>query len=85
MIFISPLQPIIGNMWIIKYPRHNSFDTYMQGIDFIQKISESSERNNHHPDIYIGWCKVDISITSHEMGGVTTNCVNLTTGIDHIF
>ena len=61
------------------------FDTYIQGIDFIQKIAELSERNNHHPDIYIGWCKVDIFITSHEMGGVTTNCVNLATGIDHIF
>ena len=39
-----------------------SFDTYMQGIDFIQKIAELSERSNHHPDIYIGWCKVEISI-----------------------
>ena len=62
-----------------------SFDTYMQGIAFIQKIAELAERSNHHPDIYIGWCKVKISITSHDMRGVTTNCVNLATGIDHIF
>ena len=62
-----------------------TFDTYMNGIDFVQKIAELSEKNNHHPDIAIGWCTVTITITSHALGGVTTNCINLATGIDHIF
>ena len=62
-----------------------TFNTYMDGIDFVQKIAELSERNNHHPDISIGWCLVDITITSHNLGGVTTNCVNLATGSDHIY
>ena len=61
------------------------FDTYMDGIDFVQKIAELSERNNHHPDIFILWCRVDVSISSHDLGGVTTKCVNLATGIDHIY
>ena len=68
-----------------KIIKSYTFGTYMEGIDFIKKVAELAERNNHHPDINIGWCKVDVSITSHEMGGVTTNCVNLATGIDHIF
>ena len=51
----------------------------------MQKIAELAEKNNHHPDIYIGWCKADISITSHDLDGVTTNCVNLAIGIDHNF
>ena len=62
-----------------------TFDTYMDGINFVQQIAELSERNNHHPEISIGWCLVAINITSHNLGGVTTNCVNLATGIDHIF
>ena len=62
-----------------------TFDTYMDGINFVQQIAELSERNNHHPEISIGWCLVAINITSHDRGGVTTNCVNLAIGIDHIF
>ena len=58
------------------------FDTYMDGINFVNKIAEIAERSNHHPDIKIGWCSVEISITSHDLGGVTTKCVNLSTGID---
>ena len=60
------------------------FESYMDGIEFVRKIADLAERSNHHPDIKIGWCTVQISITSHEMNGVTTKCVNLATGIDLI-
>ena len=56
----------------------------MDGIEFVQKIAVLAEAQNHHPDINIGWCKVDISITSHDLGGVSTKCVNLALGIDNI-
>ena len=68
-----------------KISKSYSFKTYINGIEFVQKIAELAEKNNHHPDIYIGWCNVYISITSHDLGGVTTNCVNLAKGIDNIF
>jgi len=67
-----------------KISKSYTFDTYMEGIVFVQKIASLAEQNNHHPDISIGWCQVEISITSHNLNGVTTNCVNLATGIDMI-
>ena len=62
-----------------------NFQTYMDSIAFINQLAEISEKNNHHPDIYIGWCSVNISIASHDLGGVTTNCVRLAVDIDSIF
>ena len=67
-----------------KISKSFSFDAYMDGIEFVQKIAVLAEAQNHHPDINIGWCKVDISITSHDLGGVSTKCVNLALGIDNI-
>tara|TARA_Y100000766_G_C18389871_1_gene357691 strand:+ start:230 stop:520 length:291 start_codon:yes stop_codon:yes gene_type:complete len=67
-----------------KISKTFSFKLYMESIDFIKEIAILAEQKNHHPDILIGWCKVDISITSHDLGGVTTNCVNLALGIDSI-
>ena len=67
-----------------KISKSYTFDTYMDGIKFVQQIAVFAERINHHPDILIGWCQVNITISSHNMGGVTTNCVNLATGIDLI-
>ena len=58
------------------------FESYIEGINFVNEIAKIAEQRNHHPDINIGWCKVEISITSHDLGGVTTKCVNLATTID---
>ena len=58
------------------------FESYIEGINFVNEIAKIAEQRNHHPDINIGWCKVEISITSHDLGGVTTKCVNLATSID---
>ena len=60
------------------------FDTYMEGIEFINKAAELAETHNHHPDMTVGWCRVDVSISSHDMGGVTTKCINLATAMDII-
>ena len=67
-----------------KISKSFSFDTYMEGIVFVNKMAKLAETNNHHPDITIGWCSVNVSISSHDMGGVTTKCINLATGIDLI-
>ena len=60
------------------------FKTYLDGVEFINKIAPIAERLNHHPDINLGYCKVEISIYSHDLGGVTTKCINLATTIDSI-
>jgi 4a-hydroxytetrahydrobiopterin dehydratase len=57
----------------------------MDGIKFVNKMAELAETSNHHPDITIGWCRIDVTIFSHDMGGVTTKCVNLATSIDLIY
>mgnify|MGYP001416981491 CR=1 FL=1 len=60
------------------------FETYLEGISFVNNVANLAEKQNHHPDINIGWCKVIVSISSHNLAGVTTQCVNLATGIDLI-
>lgn len=67
-----------------KIRKTYKFTTYMEGIEFVKNIAMLAEKNNHHPDINIGWCTVGISITSHELGGVSTKCINLAIGIDFL-
>ena len=67
-----------------KISKSYSFDTYMEGIESVNKIVALAESHNHHPEIFIGYCNVDISISSHDLGGVSTKCVNLALGIDNI-
>ena len=87
---ISPeevIKSLKSSGWVYldkKISKSYEFKTYLDGIDFIQKVALLAEKQNHHPYIIIEWCKVKISIHSHQMNGVTTKCVNLATGINFI-
>ena len=60
------------------------FDDYMSGIQFVNELAKVAEKNNHHPDITIGWCKVTLSFTSHELGGVSFKCMNMAKTVDNL-
>ena len=62
-----------------------NFQTYMDSISFINQLAEISEKNNHHPDMYVGWCKINITFTSHDLGGVTKACITMAKAADEIF
>jgi 4a-hydroxytetrahydrobiopterin dehydratase len=61
-----------------------AFDSYMESIDFINFVAQKAEEVNHHPDLTVGYCKINIEITSHDLGGVTTGCIDLAKSIDSI-
>ena len=65
-----------------KISKSFSFQTYKNGIDFVNIIADIADTKNHHPEIIIEWCKVTVEIASHDLGGVTTKCVNLAMDIE---
>ena len=52
-----------------------TFKNYMDSIRFIQDLAIEAEKENHHPDMIVGWCKIKVSYTSHDKGGVTEKCI----------
>ena len=53
--------------------------------NFINKIGEISEKENHHPDISFGWGYAKIAITTHAIEGLSENDFILAAKIDQIF
>lgn len=50
-----------------------SFKDFRQALTFTNRIGEIAESVNHHPDIYLTWGKVRVSISTHSVGGLTEN------------
>tara|TARA_B100001250_G_scaffold305654_1_gene267584 strand:- start:697 stop:966 length:270 start_codon:yes stop_codon:yes gene_type:complete len=59
-----------------------SFSKYTSAIDFVVEVSKIADRLDHHPEMHIGYSTVLVSISSHDLGGVSTKCVNLANMID---
>ena len=60
------------------------FSSYMESIDFINSVAKKAEEINHHPDLTVGYCKINIELTSHDLGGVSISCIDLAKSIDSI-
>ena len=59
--------------------------TYMAGIDFVTKIAEVSEANNHHPDIHINYKRISVKYWTHSSGGVTLDDIQMAQKITPLF
>ncbi|HIN26393.1 MAG TPA: 4a-hydroxytetrahydrobiopterin dehydratase, partial [Candidatus Marinimicrobia bacterium] len=77
---IEQIQDELSNLdgWVFKnnaITKSYSFDSYMDGIGFVNRLAEKAEEVNHHPDMQVGWCRVSVAFTSHDKGGVTAICI----------
>lgn len=54
-----------------KLAKIYAFGTYMDGVEFAAKAGKEADFLNHHPDILIGYRKVDVSVNTHDVGGIS--------------
>lgn len=47
------------------------FKNFAEALDFVNKVGAIAERRDHHPDIYFGWGYAEITLTTHDRGGIT--------------
>src|SRR5579859_6826319 len=48
-----------------------TFPDFRQALGFTNKVGELAEAQNHHPDIFLGWGRVKLTIWSHKINGLT--------------
>jgi 4a-hydroxytetrahydrobiopterin dehydratase len=61
-----------------------TFQSFLPGIQFVNKIAEAAESAGHHPDITINYNVVSIDLSTHSEGGVTKKDFDLASKIDQI-
>ena len=59
--------------------------TFLGGIDFVHKVAEAAEEENHHPDIIINYKRITICYWTHTASGVTLADVQMAQKIDPLF
>ena len=45
--------------------------SFSAAIEFVDRLAELAERENHHPDLDIRYRKVTVRWTTHSEGGIT--------------
>lgn len=79
-------QQVIG--WEVVEEHHLTktfkFPGFRPGLEFVNQVGELAEQQGHHPDIYLNWGKVIITIWTHKIDGLTESDFILAAKIDRL-
>ena len=72
---LDDLLEKLKNDWKIIKEHHLekefSFKNFKEALDFTVKVGELAENQDHHPDIFLTWGKVKVTIWTHKIDGLT--------------
>jgi 4a-hydroxytetrahydrobiopterin dehydratase len=64
-----------GNGWKIEREHHLEkqfpFLNFADALAFVNRVGAMADAQNHHPDIFLAWGRVRISIWTHKIDGLT--------------
>ncbi len=64
--------------------RSYKFPDFKSALAFVNRVGELAEQQGHHPDILLGWGKVEITIWTHAVDGLTESDFILAAKIDQL-
>ncbi len=59
-----------------------SFKDFKEALSFVNEVGEIAEIEGHHPDIYLFYGKVTLTLSTHNASGLTVNDFILASKID---
>jgi 4a-hydroxytetrahydrobiopterin dehydratase len=77
----------LGSAWELKdgkIVKSFQFSSFIDAIEFVNKVAKVAEELNHHPVITINWKAVRLSLKSFDVDAITMRDINLATKIEEL-
>jgi 4a-hydroxytetrahydrobiopterin dehydratase len=60
------------------------FKNFIQALAFVNKVGKLAESQSHHPDIYLAWGRVKLTVWTHKVDGLGENDFILAAKIEEL-
>ncbi len=67
-----------------KISKKFAFKNFVEAMAFANKITPIAESEGHHPDLQVGWGRVEVELTTHAIRGLSENDFILAEKIDKL-
>lgn len=64
--------------------REFKFRDFRKAVDFVNRVADIAEDEDHHPDIYIRYNKVRLELSTHNIGGLSRNDFIVAAKVDRL-
>ena len=65
-----------------RLKRSFRFKDFVQAIAFVNRVAEAAQAEGHHPDFAVHYNRVDFTVWTHAIGGLSENDFILAAKID---
>ncbi len=83
---LATLHEALNEEWRVvddqRLEREFKFKNFVEALAFTNAVGALAEEQNHHPDIYLSWGMVRVTLWTHKAGGLTENDFILAAKID---
>ena len=92
----TKLEGLVVNAWLaqhspwerssdISIARNYAFPDFSTALAFVVRVGLAAEKNDHHPDIELGWGRARVIWSTHDAKGITKLDLDLADTSDKIF
>jgi len=83
----SYLKQVEGWSAVDEHHLHKAFKfpDFRQALDFVNRVGSIAEQQGHHPDILLNWGKVEITLWTHAIGGLTESDFIIAAKVDQVY
>ena len=85
---LRDLQAELGPGWKVVEEHHLrkelEFPDFATGLAFVNRVGALAEEQGHHPDLFLAWGRVEITIYTHKVDGLTRSDFILAAKIDQL-
>ncbi len=67
-----------------KIRKDFQFKDFLEAMQFVNKVADIAEAEQHHPDISIFYNKVSLELSTHAIGGLSENDFILAAKVDRL-
>lgn len=85
---LRELQEQLGGDWEVIEGHHLhktwGFSDFKEALAFVNKVGELAEQEGHHPDFKLSYGRVEISMHTHKIDGLTESDFVMAAKIDQL-
>jgi len=60
------------------------FPDFKTALEFVNQVGELAEQQGHHPELLLGWGRVEVRIWTHKINGLSESDFILAAKIDRL-
>jgi 4a-hydroxytetrahydrobiopterin dehydratase len=72
---LESLERQLGGGWRVVAGHHLEkefrFPNFVDALAYVNRVGALAEEQGHHPDIYLAWGKVKLTMWTHKIDGLT--------------